>query len=647
MRRIEDVADRRGMPKPALRLPLVTAALAALALAGSASAAVTPFTARYTSNTTGDVSIAGNTVLTCPPAAGGCTGVLAGGVGRNNDYAMTYVDIDGDPATFDSSSADVSLPSGAQVLFAGLYWGGRSGAGGGGGAAAPNAGARTTVKLKAPGAGAYTSVTGSETGDVGDAANAYQAFADVTAQVTAAGNGTYTVADVQAATGTDAYGGWSLVVAYRDAASPLRNLAVFDGFEVVSSPSNTSKTITVTGLFAPPAGAVKAKVGVIALDGDRGQTGDTLTLNGTAVSDALHPANDMFNSSFADRGTRFTAKSPDYANSLGMDASIFAADGLVANGATSATIDLTTGGETYYPGVVTSVIDLYAPKLVVQKSATDVDGGSLLPGDVLEYAVSVTNEGTESASAVILTDALPAGTTPVAGSLRITAGDGAGALTDAAGDDRGEISGGTVTARLGGGATAGAGGSLAAGATTTATFRATVGASVAAGTSLANTASVAHTAATAGIALVATSNPVTSVVAAPPAVVTEKGRLAISIAGPRRLTAGATGRYTIVVRSLGPATATGVRLRIPIPEGLAVRSLPKGFRVTGGLIIGPAMNLPKGARRTIVLGLAAASSQRRSVALTASASGAKVAQVRAQTPVRVQPVTRVDPPVTG
>lgn len=625
-------------------LPPLAAAAAVLALAGAASAAVTPFTARYTANTTGDVSITGNTVVTCPPAAGGCAAVLAGADGRNNDFTMTYVDIDGDPATFASSSADLSVPSGAQVLFAGLYWGGRSGAGGGG-SAAPNPGIRATVKLKVPGAGAYATVTGAETGDVADSANAYQAFADVTAQVTAAGNGTYTVADVQASTGSDAYGGWSLVVAYRDAASPLRNLAVFDGFEVVRNQvGDQSKSITVTGLFAPPAGAVKAKVGVIAYDGDRSSTGDTLTLNGSPVSDGLHPVADVFNSTIADRGTRVTAKAPDHANSLGMDASVFAADGLVANGATSATIDLTTGGETYYPGVVTSVIDLYAPKLVVSKTATDVNGGALVPGDVLQYAVTVTNEGSDAASGVVLTDTLPASTTAVAGSLAITAGDGTGVLSDTSGDDRGEAAAGTVTARLGAGATAVAGGSLAAGATTTATFRVKLGASIAAGTSLVNTARVAHTAATAGIALVATSNTVTTVVAAPAAT---KARLAISIVGPRELKAGATGTYRVVVRSLGPATATGVRLRIPIPPGLAVRSLPKGFRVSGGVIIGPAMNMPKGSRRTIVLGLAAASTQRRSVALRASAAGASVTQVRSQTPVRVVPTPRPEPAVTG
>ena len=38
---------------------------------------------------------------------------------------MTWIDADSDPATFDSSSADLVMPAGAKVLFAGLYFGGK------------------------------------------------------------------------------------------------------------------------------------------------------------------------------------------------------------------------------------------------------------------------------------------------------------------------------------------------------------------------------------------------------------------------------------------------------------------------------------------------------------------------------------------
>ena len=39
---------------------------------------------------------------------------------------MTYVDVDSDATTFNSSRATLDLPAGAQVLAAFLYWGGRT-----------------------------------------------------------------------------------------------------------------------------------------------------------------------------------------------------------------------------------------------------------------------------------------------------------------------------------------------------------------------------------------------------------------------------------------------------------------------------------------------------------------------------------------
>lgn len=635
------------MRTPILRA-LTGAAALLLGLVATASA-VTPFSARYTTNAAGDISIVGNTVLRCPASAGSCASVLAGANGINNSFTMEHVDVDADGSTFASSAATLALPADAQVLFAGLYWGGRLNAGTGG-AAAPNAAARTAVRLQVPG-GAYATVTGAETGTY-STDNSYQAFADVTAQVAAAGNGAYTVADVQVGTGQNTYGGWSLVVVYRDDAAPPRNLAVFDGLVAVDG-GNPSETITVTGMQAPPSGTVTARVGVIAYDGDRGSTGDTLSLNGTGLSDALHPANDMFNSSFGDRGTRQTAKNPDYANSLGIDASVFTADGLIPNGATSATIALTTGGETYLPGVVTSAIDLFAPRLVVSKSVADVDGGQLLAGDTLEYTISVANQGTDAAAGVVLSDLIPTGTTLVPGSVRVTAGDGAGTFTDAGADDRAEASASGVTVRLGAGATASAGGALVVGASTTAVFRVTVDRTTATGTAITNRAQVAHTGQASGVSLLARSTTVATSVQGPApepaAPAPTAARLSITIDGPAVLIAGKPGAYVVRVRSLGPATARGVRLRIPVPAGFTVSSLPSGFAVVRGVVVGPRMTLRRGATRRIVLRLTptSAAAARRTANLSASATGAAVRAVRDRTPVRVLPAQNPAPAVTG
>ena len=66
---------------------------------------------------------------------------------------------------------------------------------------------------------------------------------------------------------------------------------------------------------------------------------------------------------------------------------MFNASGILANGASSATIHLTTGGETYLPGVVTFATELFAPRLIPAKSAVDLNGGAVQQGDVIEYSI--------------------------------------------------------------------------------------------------------------------------------------------------------------------------------------------------------------------------------------------------------------------
>src|SRR5665648_824576 len=81
-----------------------------------------PFTPRFSLNTAGDLTLAANTLMTCPAADSKCGPAQRGANASNNSFAMGYVDVDGDPATFDSSSAGLTLPAEATVEFAGLYW---------------------------------------------------------------------------------------------------------------------------------------------------------------------------------------------------------------------------------------------------------------------------------------------------------------------------------------------------------------------------------------------------------------------------------------------------------------------------------------------------------------------------------------------
>jgi len=467
----------RALMSCLLALGVLAGALAAPASAERA------FSQRFGVNDVGDITIAANTLMTCPPpcAAAHVTAIPTSGTvnpDNNNNYTMQRVDVDGDATTSDSSSATLVLPPGARVLSAGLYWSADTAAGAGSGAAAaPSAAARGTMKLKVPGAAGYQAITA---GVLDDEGTRYQGYADVTSLVDAAGAGLYTAADVQAATGQDRYAGWSLVVAYHDDASPARNLSVFDGLRILSS-GVSSISIPVSGFHTTPSGTVDTTLGVVAYEGDLGLTGDGMKLDAHTISDALNPAANVFDSTISVRGARVTAgRDPVQENNFGFDADLLDADGLLANNATSATINLTTGGETYYPAVLTFASTLRAPHIRTVTTVTDLDGGQVEPGDVLEYTVDGTNDGTDTADGVRVRTDVPQGLDWVPGSLQIVSGAGAGPLTDAAGDDRGawDPATGRVTWYLGTGATPSAGGSVPASGTFRTRFRVTVGATV-------------------------------------------------------------------------------------------------------------------------------------------------------------------------
>ena len=455
-----------------------------LAIAVPARAQVArTFTPRFNVQTAGDVTLIGNTVMSCAATDSKCANAQAGGgTGNvdNEDFTMQYVDVDGDATTFSSSTATLSLPSGATVLFAGLYWGGYSALA-----------ARNTVKLAVPG-GAYATVTAQQLDAIG---SAYQGFLDVTAQVRAAGNGTYRVANVQSTPGTnDVWGGWSIVVAYHLDTAIARNLTVADGY-VFAGPGNPVN-LSVSGFLTPPSGTVQAGVGIVAYDGDPGHTGEDLILNSSTLGDALNPANNVFNSTITLEGTRFSAKSPDYANQLGFDADILSANGVLGNGTTSATVTLQSASDRYYAGGIVFKTQIFVPKFDAgsfRKTVVDLNGGSVRPGDVLEYTILARNVGTDAALQTVLRDTLAATLTFVAGSLRVAAGANVGAKTDAAGDDQMEYVAATrtIVARVGTGADATNGGRLDVNASSTIVFRAQVTSPAPTGTAVANQAALA------------------------------------------------------------------------------------------------------------------------------------------------------------
>ncbi|PPK93095.1 putative repeat protein (TIGR01451 family) [Kineococcus xinjiangensis] len=184
-------------------------------------------------------------------------------------------------------------------------------------------------------------------------------------------------------------------------------------------------------------------------------------------------------------------------------------------------------------------------------------------GDVLTYTVTARNDGGNPAQLSVLTDALPAHTTFVPGSLRSLAGGTPAVLTDGAGDDTGEYDAGTrtVRVRVGQGATASAGGSLPAGESRGFSYQVRVDAA-ALETTLVNDATTQFRDSLSGNTSTSTSNEASTAIEA----------MADLAAGITRtstdVVAGRPVEYSATLTNAGPSTATAARLTTQLPVGV-------------------------------------------------------------------------------
>ncbi|QDS90823.1 Large cysteine-rich periplasmic protein OmcB precursor [Rosistilla ulvae] len=190
------------------------------------------------------------------------------------------------------------------------------------------------------------------------------------------------------------------------------------------------------------------------------------------------------------------------------------------------------------------------------------------PGGTLTYTIDVFNDGPSDATAITLTDTLPAGVTFASGSNGLTA------------------NGSVVTANIA---------SLASGAS--AQFTVTVNIDPTANGTLSNTATVSTTT---GTELDVTNNSDTETTALTPSI-------DLSITKTDSSTTvrnGETLTYTIVVTNSGPSTATGVTLSDPFPSGVTVTSVTSTVGTvtnTGNNVSGTIGTLAPGASATITV----------------------------------------------
>lgn len=362
------------------------------------------------------------------------------------------------------STAVLSLPAGAAVTYARLYWSTQR----------ASAIGNDTALLERP--GGLSRVITAQAPDVKSVnysgLNYYQASADVTAIVRTAGSGPFRVAGFNSdelgnLLNDVTYSAWHLSVFYKLDSEPVRRLTLHDGFDLLSKGKVSA---ALSGILVPSTGA-EGRLGLIAYEGDADIKGDALRINGTAISDAQNPIDNVFNSTRSRLGSPVSVAG-DLPQLTGGPASMSGVDldvlDITANlkaGDTQLAVEAETNGdEVFLGGLLTSITSVRpvlsgSAKTFVNLTRSD---GRTLPGDQIEYTLTVSNAGSDGAVNVVVTDALPTQVTFVPGSLRVVTGPNTGNKTDAVGDDQAEYVAGTrtVVARLGTGATGTQGGTM-------------------------------------------------------------------------------------------------------------------------------------------------------------------------------------------
>lgn len=353
--------------------------------------------------------------------------------GLNNLFKMGFIDIDNDPTTFNSSSADLDIDSQCNAIkHVGIYW-----------TAAYADDNRqhdiTSIKIKYPGQKSYSTINGGQIihdyyKDSESLFQQYSCYKDITADILKLENplGTYTVANIPATTtavnddetlGNGLAGGWTMVVIYEDDTKPRKRFYVYDGFVNIDSKAKPV-AFSFNNFQTIPNGAVHGKIGVIAYEGDKGIIGDRFqamsneTNKYKSLADGINPMNNFFNANITENGKNVKSRVPASQNTLGYDADLFdiknVRNSIIGNNQTEAKFRLSTNNDGYSVMAVAFSVEIYEPAIhIVKRSKYTANNQYIHPNDVLApkqeitYNLTIYNDGNDNAKNTIIKDVLP------------------------------------------------------------------------------------------------------------------------------------------------------------------------------------------------------------------------------------------------
>lgn len=224
--------------------------------------------------------------------------------------------------------------------------------------------------------------------------NYFSAYADVTSIVQTTGNGLYTVSelDLQSAISGPGYcvnrtnfGGWAMLVIFKNDLLPVNQLNVYDGLQAVSANQNTL-TLTLNDMNVVD--NLGAKLGFIAWEGDSTLANqETFKFNGFDLTNAINPLGNAFNST-----NSFTGSNQLY----NMDLDVYDIESFIQIGNPTANIQLISLQDFVMITTVISKLNNQLPDATVTYETPEIECNSRT--FTVDYTIFNTNS----------TDVLPA-----------------------------------------------------------------------------------------------------------------------------------------------------------------------------------------------------------------------------------------------
>jgi hypothetical protein len=286
--------------------------------------------------------MAGGMVLSCDQDAANCVSALDGaGSSNNNSWAME--EVNSESGTQNSASATLAVPADATVLVAYLVWSANHGP------ADDFTGATNSTSLRPPGQTEYIPVTADEVDTWTDPGGRtyYQARADITDLVRQYGAGAWALADIAVTDGyTDTdrsyFAGFALTAVYEQASLPESSVAIYGGVDPVTKDDDAEYVFTTDA-------QTDVDLSLIAWEGDKGLAGDTLTLDGAAMTPETTTSDGEISTGDPNNAFDSTAVGSGVANSLGTDAKAFETETVEAG---EHTVTVETDGDNFAVGMV-------------------------------------------------------------------------------------------------------------------------------------------------------------------------------------------------------------------------------------------------------------------------------------------------------